>query len=260
MNNASDQPLVTIITVSFNSSKTIRDTLNSVATQDYPNIEHIIIDGLSTDDTINIVNSYPHISLLQSEQDNGIYDAMNKGIKASLGRYIGILNSDDFYPNKSVISRVVEKLQHDQTNSLYGDLVYVHHSDVRKRLRTWIAGEFKPSKFLYGWMPPHPTFFVQREMYEKWGYFNTALRSAADYELMLRFLYKNRISVSYLPQIIVKMRSGGISNASISNRIKANKEDSEAWRINDLTPHIYTSWLKPLRKLSQFIHDKKNYE
>lgn len=257
MNNTNDKPLVSIITVSYNSSKTIRDTLHSVANQDYPNIEHIIIDGLSTDDTITIVNSFPHISIVHSEKDNGIYDAMNKGIKASSGRFIGILNSDDFYPNQSVITRVVEKLLLDQTNSLYGDLVYVHQHDVAKRLRTWIAGEYKASKFLYGWMPPHPTFFVQREIYEKLGCFNTSFRSAADYELMLRFLYKHRISVSYLPQIIVKMRSGGMSNSSISNRIKANKEDSEAWRINDLTPHIYTSWLKPLRKLSQFIYDKK---
>ena len=260
MNSASDKPLVSIITVSFNSSKTIRDTLHSVALQDYPHIEHIIIDGLSTDDTINIVNSFSHVSKVRSEKDNGIYDAMNKGIRISSGKIVGILNSDDFYPGPSVISKVVEKLTIDGTSSLYGDLVYVHQNDVQKRLRTWIAGEFKTSKFLYGWMPPHPTFFVHRKMYEDFGYFNTSLRSAADYELMLRFLYKHRISVSYLPQIIVKMRSGGMSNASIANRIKANKEDSEAWRINGLTPHIYTSWLKPLRKLSQFIYDKKNHE
>jgi glycosyltransferase len=136
----------------------------------------------------------------------------------------------------------------------------VSQSDIKKVLRTWIAGAFTATKFLYGWMPPHPTFFVRREMYEQWGSFNTTLRSAADYELMLRFLYKHRFSVSYLPEIIVKMRAGGVSNSSISNRIKANKEDSEAWRINELKPRFYTSWLKPLRKVSQFIQDKKKYE
>lgn len=253
-------PLVSIITASFNSERTIADTLTSVALQDYPNIEHIIIDGCSSDKTLEIVNNFRHVKKIISERDNGIYDAMNKGIKESKGYLIGILNSDDFYPDHAVISRVVNQLKQDNTDSLYGDLVYVSQNDTRKRLRTWIAGEFKTSKFLFGWMPPHPTFFVRKEMYEKWGYFNTALRSAADYELMLRFLYKHHVSVSYLPQIIVTMRSGGVSNSSILNRIRANREDSEAWRMNGLRPRIYTSWLKPLRKLTQFIHGKKKQE
>ncbi len=253
-------PIVSIITASFNSERTIADTLTSVALQDYPNIEHIIIDGASSDKTVEIVKRFRHVKKIVCEKDDGIYDAMNKGIRQCTGKLIGILNSDDFYPHHSVISRVVNQLQQDKTDSLYGDLVYVSQNDTRKRLRTWIAGEFKTSKFLFGWMPPHPTFFVRKEMYEKWGYFNTTFRSAADYELMLRFLYKHHISVSYLPQIIVTMRSGGVSNSSISNRINANREDSEAWRVNGLRPRIYTSWLKPLRKLTQFIYGKKRKE
>ncbi|HZV69772.1 MAG TPA: glycosyltransferase family 2 protein [Saprospiraceae bacterium] len=252
--NEKQHPVVSIITTSFNSSLTIADTLVSIFVQDYPCIEHIIVDGGSADNTIEIVKEFSHVKMIISEKDNGIYDAMNKGIKACTGDIIGILNSDDFYPHPSVISRVVRQLEKENTQALYGDLVYVSPQDINKRLRTWLAGSFKPSKFLYGWMPPHPTFFVRREIYEKWGLFNLSLHSAADYELMLRFLYKHRISVSYLPEIIVKMRAGGVSNASLSNRIKANKEDAEAWRINGLTPRIYTSWLKPLRKLSQFIH------
>lgn len=255
-----NKPLVSIITASYNSERTIKDTLTSVAMQDYFPIEHIIIDGRSADRTIDIVKNFSHIKKIISEKDNGIYDAMNKGIKECSGDIIGILNSDDFYPNPNVISSVVEKMQAENTSALYGDLIYVSQNNIKKRLRTWIAGEFKASKFLYGWMPPHPTFFVRREMYDRWGLFNTSLRSAADYELMLRFLYKHQISVSYLHQIIVKMRAGGVSNSSIANRIRANKEDSEAWRLNGLKPRFYTSWLKPLRKVSQFIHDKKENE
>ncbi|MEP7324067.1 MAG: glycosyltransferase family 2 protein [Saprospiraceae bacterium] len=253
MNNIPDQPLVSIITASYNSAATIRDTLNSIAIQDYSRIEHIIVDGLSSDETLNIVHGFKHVSKIISEKDNGIYDAMNKGIEISTGTIIGILNSDDFYPHASIISHVVNRIQNEHTDALYGDLVYVSQKNTSKRLRTWIAGKFKPSKFLFGWMPPHPTFFVRKEIYDQLGCFNTSLRSAADYELMLRLLYKHRITVSYLPEILVKMRSGGVSNSSIANRIKANKEDGEAWRINQVTPRIYTCWLKPLRKLSQFI-------
>ncbi len=255
-----NKPLVSIITASYNSERTITDTLASVASQDYPHIEHIIVDGLSSDKTLDIIKNFGHVKKIISERDNGIYDAMNKGIGASSGQIVGILNSDDFYPHPEVISRVVQKILQDHTDSLYGDLVYVGQNDIHKRLRTWIAGEFKASKFLYGWMPPHPTYFVRKEMYDQWGSFNTSLRSAADYELMLRFLYKHRITVSYLPEIIVKMRSGGVSNSSIFNRIKANKEDSAAWRLNGLKPNIGTLLLKPLRKVSQFFHDKEEQE
>lgn len=246
-------PLVSIITATYNSAKTIRDTLEAVASQDYPHIEHIIIDGRSTDTTLAIVSEYPHVARIISEKDEGIYDAMNKGLRICTGEIIGLLNSDDFYVSNTVISNVLNKMNKEQTASLYGDLVYVHPQQTDKILRTWIAGEFHPRKFLFGWMPPHPTFFVKREIYHQLGAFNIQLKSAADYELMLRFLYKAKISVTYLPQVLVKMRAGGKSNASIGNRIRANREDREAWRVNDIHPYFYTSWLKPLRKLVQFV-------
>jgi glycosyltransferase len=132
--------------------------------------------------------------------------------------------------------------------------VYVHPDNTEKIMRTWISGKYNPRKFLFGWMPPHPTFFVRSEIYKKWGSFYTGLRSAADYELMLRFLYKHRVSVSYLPMVIVKMRSGGNSNATISGRLKANREDREAWRMNSLVPFFFTNLLKPLRKAYQFFY------
>ncbi len=246
-------PLVTIVTATFNSEKTIRDTLNSIASQDYPRIEHVIVDGLSTDTTLSIVREFPHVSRVISEKDKGIYDAMNKGIHSSAGDIIGLLNSDDFYVSNDVISKVVERMIATNSDSLYADLVYVHPEETNRILRTWIAGWYQQRKFLFGWMPPHPTFFVRCHVYEHLGVFNISLRSAADYELMLRFLYKGKITVSYLPKVIVKMRAGGMSNASFINRIKANLEDREAWRVNQLRPYFYTTLLKPLRKLIQFV-------
>ena len=244
---------VTIVTATYNSAKTIRDTLASVASQDYPRIEHIIVDGLSKDNTLAIVSEYPHVSRVISEKDAGIYDAMNKGISASAGDIIGLLNSDDFYVSNTIISQVVEQMLNEQTDTLYGDLVYVHPEQTNRVLRTWIAGDCKPNKFLFGWMPPHPTFFVRRQVYDQFGKFNISLKSAADYELMLRFLYKEKLSASYLPKVLVKMRAGGMSNATMRNRIKANAEDREAWRVNQLQPYFFTSWLKPIRKLTQYI-------
>lgn len=251
-------PRVTIITATYNSERTIHDTLVSVALQDYPHIEHLIIDGLSRDKTLEIIGQFPHVSKIISEKDNGIYDAMNKGIRHATGEIIGILNSDDFYVAHDIISEVVKAMLNDQAETLYADLVYVHTEHTSKIIRTWIAGRFAPRKFLFGWMPPHPTFFVRKEVYQRLGTFNTQLRTAADYELMLRFLYKARTSVTYLPRVLVKMRAGGMSNASLSNRLRANREDREAWRVNQLKPHFYTALLKPVRKLTQFLR-KPNY-
>jgi glycosyltransferase involved in cell wall biosynthesis len=248
-----DNPLVSIITVSYNSAKTIEDTIRSVAIQEYPHIEHIIIDGLSTDNTVEIVKSFPHIHRFVSEKDAGIYDAMNKGLDMATGEIIGILNSDDFYISNKVIRNVVNHMVKENTETLYADLIYVHPENTQKVLRTWIAGKYNPRKFLFGWMPPHPTFFVQRQVYKKWGGFYTRLQSAADYELMLRFLYKHNVSTCYLPQVIVKMRSGGNSNSSITRRLRANREDREAWRMNSLVPFFFTTMFKPMRKVYQFF-------
>ncbi len=246
-------PLVSIITVCFNSGETIDSTLKSVAMQDYPHIEHIIIDGLSRDNTLDIVSHYPHVSTVITEKDQGIYDAMNKGIRTATGDIIGILNSDDFYANPQVITAVVEAMTKESADALYADLLYVSSSDANKKIRRWTSGPYKKNKFLFGWMPPHPTFFVRKKWYDQAGSFNLQLKSAADYELMLRFLYRYNISVTYLPRIIVKMRAGGNSNASWSNRIRANREDRKAWELNELKPYFFTLWLKPVRKIPQFI-------
>lgn len=249
-------PLVTVITTCFNSSQTIEDTLRSVSQQDYPHIEHILVDGASSDSTMEIIHAYSHVARIISEKDNGIYDAMNKGLAAATGDIVGFLNSDDFYVSPSVISSVVAHMQEMKCEALYADLVYVHPDQTDRILRSWEAGSFERRKFLFGWMPPHPTFFAKRKLYGQYGGFNTSLKSSADYELMLRFLYKHRISVCYLPKVIIRMRAGGMSNASLSNRLMANREDRMAWKINSLKPYFFTSWLKPLRKITQFMSEK----
>jgi glycosyltransferase involved in cell wall biosynthesis len=245
---------VSIITISYNSVSTIEDTIKSLINQDYAQIEYIIIDGCSGDGTVEIINRYKsNIDYFISEKDKGIYDAMNKGLNIATGDIIGILNSDDVYPNNQIISKVVEIFSKTSSDAVYGDLVYVKIDDLNSITRRWISGHYKEGMFLKGWMPPHPAFFVKKQVYQKFGFFNTDFKISADYEIMLRFIHKNKISISYLPEVIVKMREGGENNINISNRIQANKEDRMAWKINGFKPAFFTILLKPLRKISQFL-------
>lgn len=243
---------VSIITTTFNSAATVRDTLDAVARQTYRNIEHVIIDGVSTDGTLEIVHQYPHIAQVYSGKDNGIYDALNKGIARCTGDVIGILHSDDFYPAADTIEKVVSLFTASGCEAVYGDLNYIEAGNKGKIIRKWKSGHFSLASLENGWMPPHPTFFVRRTVYEQHGVFNTTLKSAADYELMLRLLYFKKIVTAYLPEVMVHMRTGGMSNRSIANRLRAHREDYQAWRINGRLPKWYTVLLKPLRKLRQF--------
>ncbi len=243
---------ISLVTPAFNSARTIRDTLLSIQAQDYPDIEHIIVDGVSKDNTLDIISEFPHVSRLISEPDRGLYDAMNKGLRLASGDVVGIINSDDFYTGPHVIRKVAEKMNETGADALYADLEYVGVSNINRVVRTWKAGHFTPRFFYNGWMPPHPTFFVRRELYDRYGLFNPDFRFSADYELMLRFLLRHNIPVCYLPEVIVRMRVGGASNASILNRLRANREDRLAWKINGLRPHFYTLYLKPLSKVGQY--------
>ena len=244
---------VSIITVSYNSEATIEDTIHSVLKQTYSNIEYIIIDGDSSDGTLDIVRKHDdRIATVVSEKDKGIYDAMNKGIEQATGDVIGILNSDDFYASPTIIEQVVDAFHKTGCDALYGDLVYVNQNQVEKVARYWKAGAYKPGAFKRGWMPPHPTFFVRADKYRELGGYNLELKSAADYELMLRFIHKHEIEVAYLPEVMIKMRVGGQSNQSLMNRLKANREDKKAWDINGLKPAPYTFIAKPVSKISQF--------
>ena len=244
---------ISVITATYNSAATVRDTLTSVRQQDYTDVEHIIVDGRSSDGTLEIVANFPHIARIVSEKDNGIYDAMNKGIRMATGEVIGILNSDDIYIDCSVLSAVAKAFADPAVMTVYADLQYVYPDNLDRVKRTWITGPFRKNSFYYGWMPPHPTFFVRKEVYGRIGLFNTDLRTAADYELMLRILVKHGVPTFYIPRVIVKMRAGGMSNASLRNRLRANREDRLAWKMNGLKPYFFTIYLKPLRKITQFI-------
>ncbi len=244
---------ISVITVSYNSAATIGDTLASVRGQDYPSVEHIVVDGASKDETLRVAAQYPHVYQILSEPDRGIYDAMNKGLRLATGSIVGFLNSDDFYTHPGVLSNIATAMNLSGADTCYADLQYVRRTNHAQVVRTWKSGLYAQDKFYWGWMPPHPTFFVRREAYEKFGGFDTSLRSAADYELMLRFLLKQGLTTCYLPEIIVRMRSGGLSNASLYNRLLANREDRQAWRLNNIKPRFYTLYLKPASKIMQFL-------
>ena len=245
---------ISIITIAYNSAETIEATIQSVIAQDYPEVEYIIIDGASKDGTMEVVDKYrEHIAVVVSEPDKGIYDAMNKGVARATGEIIGILNSDDFYADNTVLSNVVARFKESGAEAVYADLVYVERDNPDKVVRYWKSKPYKPGMFRKGWMPAHPTFFLKNECYRTHGAYSTELRSAADYELMLRMLEKHKISAVHLPRVLTKMRVGGQSNVSLKNRILANKEDRRAWKMNGLTPAWYTLTVKPLSKLSQFI-------
>ncbi len=245
---------ISIITATYNSADTVEDTIKSIVGQTYPNVEYIIVDGGSTDGTLDIVNRYKdRITRVISEKDNGIFDAFNKGIALTTGDIVGILNSDDFYADSSVIQNVADKFKSSSVDTVYGDLVYIDPQDTSIVRRLWRAGEYQKSKFKTGWMPPHPTFFAKKNLYDKYGMFNTWMKVSNDYELVLRFLYKNNATAAYIPKVLVKMRTGGNSNSSLSRRFLANQEDRKAWKTNSLKAPFYFAALKPLRKLGQFM-------
>jgi glycosyltransferase involved in cell wall biosynthesis len=249
--NSASHMKVSIITICYNSVSTLEATIQSVLQQDYPHLEYIIIDGASNDGTLDIIEKYrSQIATVVSEKDKGIYDAMNKGLSCATGDLIGILNSDDTYAYSSVISDIVQQL--GNADSIYADLQYVDAESGQVK-RNWISGAFERKNFLLGWMPPHPTFFVRSNIYQQYGSFIINQGSAADYEMMLRLLYKHEISANYLPKVITLMKTGGASNVSWKQRIKANRQDRMSWKINGLQPKWYTLWLKPLRKITQFF-------
>jgi glycosyltransferase involved in cell wall biosynthesis len=245
---------ITIITVVLDNMAFIKDAIESVVCQKNANIQYIIIDGGSNDGSLEIINSFgDKISIVISEPDEGIYDAMNKGLALATGDIIGFLNADDFYAHSQVIEKVVARFNTEQCDALYADLDYVSRTDKNKIVRKWRSGIFAKNRFVKGWMPPHPTFFVRKEVYQKLGGFNKQLHMAADYELMLRFCYFNNIKVTYLPEVIIKMRLGGQSNRSFKNRVKANIQDRNAWVMNGVNPKWYTLLLKPLSKIKQYF-------
>ena len=244
---------ISIITIAYNSENSISDAINSVLSQTYPDIEYIIVDGKSKDKTVEIVKSYGNkISKFVSEPDKGIYDALNKGIEMASGDVVGFMHSDDLFADEHVIEKVARLFKEKDVDSIYGDLNYVFKNDTNKILRYWKSDEFTLSRLKFGWMPPHPTFYVKRKIYEEYGGFDIDFKISSDYDSMLRFLGKYKISTAYLPEVMIKMRVGGASNRSLKNIIQKSTEDFRAIRKNKFG-NIFTLIFKNLRKVKQFF-------
>lgn len=245
---------ISIITVVLNNKSCIEDCINSVLNQIYKNVEYIVVDGGSTDGTTDIIKKYEDkINVWVSEPDDGIYDAMNKGIKLATGEIIGMLNSDDLYIDEHVISNVVREFGKNNVDSVYADLVYVERNNLEKVVRYYDSSVFQVSKFAYGWMPAHPTCFIKKNVYDKYGLYKTDYSIAADYELLVRFYAKHRVSYSYLPKVIVRMRSGGLSTRNFKSNVILNREIVRACRENGIETNIFKVYSKYFIKMFQLI-------
>jgi len=244
---------LSIVTVCLNSVETIEDTIKSVLIQDYEDIEYIVVDGGSSDGTLDILTKYQsRISRCISEPDKGIYDAMNKGIKLTSGDIVATLNANDVYADETIVGQMLEFIQKNGLDAAYGDLAYINPNNDNHVTRFWKAGEYKRGAFYHGWVMPHPTFFCRKQVFDKYGYFNNSFQIAADFELMLRFVEKHQINVGYLPKVIVKMRTGGKANV-LRGIIRGNWEIIKSFRLNNLrlSPSFFI--LKPIMKISHFF-------
>ena len=249
---------ISVVTAVFNNRKTINTAIESVLGQTCSDsIEYIVVDGMSTDGTSDVIAQYgDKISAYYREPDDGIYDALNKGISRSTGDVIGFVHADDILANENVIQLILDRFQGDDLDAVYGDLVYVDQG-LEKVVRYWKSGEYDKNRFRLGWMPPHPTFYARREVYENFGNYRNDFGSSADYECMLRIMYKHEVRVGYIPEILNKMRVGGESNESVVNRLKANLKDYESWSVNGLTPPFGIRISKPASKLLQYFSRPK---
>ena len=244
---------ISIITVSYNSAATIKDTIDSVASQKYPEVEHVIVDGSSRDGTVAIVKDSPSVTRMVSEPDNGIYDAMNKGLAMVTGDIVGTLNADDFYADETVLAQVAEAFSDSDVDACYADLVYVSQQDTAKVIRYWKSQNFKSGLFKKGWMPAHPTFFVRRRVYEQLGGFNLQFPRQADFELSMRLLEVYRVKSIYVPKVWVRMRIGGASNNSLKSILKGNWEAYKACKLHGLNVGPFFIPRKILSRLPQFF-------
>ncbi len=245
---------ITIITVVYNAEVYLRDCIESVLAQDYKDIEYILIDGASTDESYQIAKEYQNrLAVLISEPDRGMYDALNKGIALATGAVIGILNADDILADQHVISQLVQTFEREKVSGVYGDLNYVAPDNINQIQRKWRSSAAGPKDLALGWMPAHPTLYLKRELFEQFGDYSLNYGSAADYELMLRFLYQHKITTSYLPILMVNMRNGGMSNQSMKHRYSAFLNDYAALKSNRIPFPLLALALKKVRKIKQFL-------
>ena len=247
---------ISVITITFNSEKTIKDTVLSLENQTYKNIEYIVIDGNSTDTTLEIIkNSCTRVTKLVSEKDDGIYHALNKGIQIATGDYVGFLHSDDIFASCHSVANIVNTLNQNDADAVYGDLQYISSLDSEKVVRTWRSGAFNKSLLARGWMPPHPTFYMKRSLYQKYGGFDLSFRIAGDYDSLLRYLYTHNVSVDYCPEVLVKMKVGGVSNRNFLSMLTKSKEDIRAMRNAGISVP-FSLFMKNVSKIPQFFIKK----
>ena len=252
MNPKNKLPLVTIITIVQNNVKTIKTAVQSVAHQSYENIEHIVIDNCSNDGTLEAIYQQENdISLIISEPDDGIYHALNKGIKLANGEIVGFLNSDDVLKNRNTITTIVQNLIDGGNEAVYGDLQYFSKQRPNQITRSWKSNNYTSKKFRQGWMPPHPTFYTYKDTYFKYGFFDVSYKISSDYDMMLRLLYEKKIKAKYIPEVLVKMQRGGVSNQNLRSIMLKSKEDFLIMKKYSFS--LLTLINKTLRKFSQFI-------
>lgn len=244
---------ISIITPTFNSAGTIKDTLQSIATQSYKEVEHIIVDGMSTDNTLNIASTFPHVSKIISEPDLGIFDAMNKGIRSSTGDIVGILNSDDYYAHDKVLEYVAAAFENNSLDAIYGNVYFVKPDNLVKIVRDYSSKNFRLWMFAFGYTPPHPTFFAKKALYDQYGLFDIAYKYAGDYELMMRFLYTHKIKSAFNNNIEAFMRTGGASNKSPMVKYALNKEIIAACKTNGVYTNLFILFGKYLFKIHEYI-------
>jgi len=244
---------ISLITAVYNRHSTIQESIRSVQSQSYPDVEHVVVDGASSDGTVKVIKAASNEkTVVISERDDGIYDALNKGIAHASGNLIGLMHSDDFFAHNDVLQRVSEAFSDHSIDAVYGDLQYVAQDDTSRVIRHWNAGEFSPLKLSRGWMPPHPALFLRSNVFDKHGVYDTSYRIAADYDAILRWFGKGKIKAHYIPEVLVKMRVGGESNKSLRKILQKSREDYRALRSNDIGGVGALAW-KNASKIRQFI-------
>ena len=242
---------ITIITATWNSNLHVRNCLQSASNQTYANIEHIVVDGDSTDGTKEIIECFQSITKYISEPDNGIYDALNKGIKMATGDIIGFLHSDDQLNSSDTIKKIADLFEKTNADGVFGDLVFIN--DQNKIIRTWLSKPFKRKNVKFGWAPPHPALFFKKEVYQKHGLFDTSFKIAGDYDFMLRVMLDKEINLVYLPEVVTKMRMGGVSTGNLKQLITKSREDIKALRKNGFHSPALVLFAKFFRKVPQLL-------